>query len=276
MTSLTVMPAFLAKNKWQNPVGPDTMFHVSHNTKLDLFPYLIQHPKQLSNFNSFMGGQRQNRKNWYELFPMDQILFDGFKGGKEDALLLDIGGGRGHDLQEFRRKFPEAAGKLILQDLPEVIDDISDLNPEIVRMKYDFFTPQPIKGKHHRDQPSTIILVNSSIISTDSIKTGAKAYYLRSILHDWADSKCREILRNIVSAMTKGYSKLIISEWVLPDTETPLYPALLDINMMAFFSGMERTQTQWTELLASEGLEVVKFWSIGKEVEGLIVATLKA
>lgn len=44
--------------------------------------------------------------------------------------------------------------------------------------------------------------------------------------------------------MKPGYSKLLIFEWVLPDTGSPLYPALLDINMMALFSGMERTEIQ--------------------------------
>jgi hypothetical protein len=63
-------------------------------------------------------------------------------------LLVDIGGGRGHDLEAFGKKFPNAKGKLVLQDLPP-IDDISELDQSIMRMKYDFFTEQPIKGTWH-------------------------------------------------------------------------------------------------------------------------------
>lgn len=72
--------------------------------------------------------------------------------------------------------------------------------------------------------------------------------------------------------MKPGYSKVLIFEWILPDVGTPLYPALLDINMLALLSGMERTQTQWKELLNSVGLEIVKFWMIDSETEGLIEA----
>ena len=75
--------------------------------------------------------------------------------------------------------------------------------------------------------------------------------------------------------MTPGYSKLLINEWVLPDTNVPLYPATLDILMMVMLSGIERTETQWKELLSSVGLKIVKFWSIGPEDEGLIEAVLE-
>ncbi|TVY82569.1 hypothetical protein LSUE1_G002071, partial [Lachnellula suecica] len=44
--------------------------------------------------------------------------------------------------------------------------------------------------------------------------------------------------------MTPGYSRLLVFEWVLPDTGAPLYPALLDINMMALLAGMERSEMQ--------------------------------
>ena len=66
---------------------------------------------------------------------------------EDDAVLMvDVGGGRGHDLLELaKRKGPEH-GRLILQDLPEVIADAPEL--ELVEsMGYDFFTPQPVKGR---------------------------------------------------------------------------------------------------------------------------------
>lgn len=72
--------------------------------------------------------------------------------------------------------------------------------------------------------------------------------------------------------MEPGYSRILINDWVLPDTGAPLLPALLDIQMMAVLSGMERTESQWKELLDSVGLKIVKIWSSGKEVEGLIEA----
>ncbi len=75
--------------------------------------------------------------------------------------------------------------------------------------------------------------------------------------------------------MEKGYSKLLISEWVLPAKDVPLYPALLDINMMALLNGMERTEAQWTTLLEAAGFRVVNFWTVGPQTEGLVEAVLK-
>lgn len=99
---------------------------------------------------------------------------------------------------------------------------------------------------------------------------------MRYILHDYSDSICQKILKNIVDAMTPGYSKLLIFEFILPDVGAPLYPSLLDINMMALLSGLERTERQWKTLLDSVGLEIVKFHKDGINTEGLIEATLKS
>lgn len=69
--------------------------------------------------------------------------------GDDGVLLVDIGGSVGHDLSEFRRKWPEARGRLILQDLPEVLDQARtmSLDKSIEIMDHDFFTQEPVKGK---------------------------------------------------------------------------------------------------------------------------------
>ena len=59
--------------------------------------------------------------------------------------------------------------------------------------------------------------------------------------------------------MKEGYSQLLINEWVIPDVGAPLYPCLQDINMMTLFSAMERSESQWTRLLESARLHVVRF-----------------
>lgn len=74
--------------------------------------------------------------------------------------------------------------------------------------------------------------------------------------------------------MKPGHSKVLIFDYVLPDTGSALFPALLDINMLALLSGIERTETMWKALLESVGLKVVKIWTAGKETEGLIEAVL--
>ena len=80
-------------------------------------------------------------------FRRGEVLLSGYKGGNDQStLLVDIGGGRGHDLEAFKRANANAEGKLVLQDLPPVIDDIKELHEDIIKVKHDFFTSQPIKG----------------------------------------------------------------------------------------------------------------------------------
>ena len=145
--SCAKLPEFLVQNEFKNPDNPQGAFQYSHKSSLQMYEWLQHHPSQLSNFNNFMGGQRRNRVDWFDSFPVEEILIRGSHADSEGVLLIDIAGGRGHDIQGFVRRFPDASGKLVLQDLPAVIDEITDLDERILQMKYDFFTPQPIKGE---------------------------------------------------------------------------------------------------------------------------------
>lgn len=62
---------------------------------------------------------------------------------------------------------------------------------------------------------------------------GARAYYLHSVLHDWDDASCVKILRNIVTAMQPGYSKVLINENVVPDVGAVWSITSMDWLMMA-------------------------------------------
>ena len=61
-------------------------------------------------------------------------------------------------------------------------------------------------------------------------------------------------------AMKPNYSKILLNESVLPDTDCPSFLAAGDINMMSIMGGMKRTEKQWEELLRSVDLHVVKIW----------------
>lgn len=179
-----------------------------------------------------MGFSRVNRgEEWFETFPVEAKL------GNVDpsqTLLVDIGGGIGHDLVIFKNRFPNLSGKLILQDLPTVVEAARDLPTGIEAIGYDFFNPQPV--------------------------TGAKVYYLRTVLHDWPDQQARKILAPIRAAMSDEYSILLVNENILPDEKVSLYAAELDLHMMAAFSSLDRTLGQFKELLDSAGFDVVGVW----------------
>ena len=61
--------------------------------------------------------------------------------------MVDIAGGRGHYLAAFEKRFPYARGRMILQEVPDVIHDCPNLDPTIERMERDMFEPQSIIGK---------------------------------------------------------------------------------------------------------------------------------
>lgn len=94
-----------------------------------------------------MGGQRGEREDWFNAFPVGEILFQDATKGSADVLLVDVGGGHGYNLAAFKKRYPNAPGKLVLQDQPAVIDEIQDLDEGIMRMEHNFFSPQLIKGK---------------------------------------------------------------------------------------------------------------------------------
>lgn len=106
------------------------------------------------------------------------------------------------------------------------------------------------------------------------LDAGARAYYMHSVLHDWTDEKCREILKNLVAVMKPGHSKVLINENVIPDTNAYWETTSLDIIMMADFASTERTEGHWHKLLESAGLKITKIWTAQRGVESLIECEL--
>lgn len=160
------MPAFLSKTSYQNPQGPNGCFQSAFNTNQQLFPWLMEHPEQMRNFNDMMVGWKMNSNDWLTFVDMHALLLDGAHPSPDATLLVDVGGGRGADLASFKKAFPTAQGKLVVQDLPPVIADIdiTDLDERIVRMPHDFFTAQPVKGTYLPTNPhssSFVLFVRS-------------------------------------------------------------------------------------------------------------------
>lgn len=89
-----------------------------------------------------------------QLRPLEEKL--GKEAGDETVpvLIVDVGGGKGRDLQTFHKKIPTLPGQLVLQDRASVLEneEVKGLDDKIKVMEHDFFTPQPIKGD---PRPST-------------------------------------------------------------------------------------------------------------------------
>lgn len=97
-------------------------------------------------------------------------------------------------MKKIRETCPALKGKIVTQDIAEVIDTIPegflpaelDIHPQVA----DFWQEQQLKN--------------------------AGVYYLRRIMHDWSDNECRKILQNVANAMGTD-SELLIAEVCVPD-----------------------------------------------------------
>ncbi|GAB1194768.1 hypothetical protein APSETT444_004018 [Aspergillus pseudonomiae] len=152
-----------------------------------------------------MSTYHQGRPSCIEegFYPVHDNLIQGARDGKNGVFLVDVGGNQGYDRDEFLSKWPGAPGRLVLQDLPTVLDDIVTLDLSIERMAHNFFAEQPIQG--------------------------ARAYSLHSVLHNWNDEDCQTILSRLVASMAPGYSKILINEIVIPKTGAHWEATAMDI-----------------------------------------------
>ena len=247
------MPEYLLKTGYQNPEDTNNgPFQYAHKTA-NHWVWIEQHPRVMQAFQDSLPGLREDRPNFMDdgFYPVEDRLIKGLRFDKGDAAaFVDVGGGSGHALAEFKSKVPLWKGRLVLQEQESVVQiaktesHASLIEPYV----HNFFSPQPIKG--------------------------ARAYYMRYILHDWPDEQCRIILRHLKDAMEPGYSKILIHECVVADRDASWQHTALDICMMALFSTQERTEREWRELLDSVGLRVTGIWSKGKGNLSLIEAMI--
>ena len=89
----------------------------------------------------------------------------------------------------------------------------------------------------------------------DSVPAGGDAYFMKHIIHDWEDSAATRILQNIRKVIPAN-GLLVLAECVLNEEATPHPGKLLDIEMMVFVGGKERTEQEFRELLAAGGFRL--------------------
>ncbi|KAI1453937.1 putative O-methyltransferase [Annulohypoxylon moriforme] len=242
------LPEYLKSINYSLPTKlTDGPFQAAHKTQLPFFAWLDQNPPYLQIFSSYMAAYRAGKPSWVDpgFYPVSERLAEGFDG--DGVLLVDVGGGRGHDLQELKEKHPSLPGKLVLQDQADVISTVSG-GATFEATSHDFFTPQPVKD--------------------------ARAYYLHSGLHDWGDDDCVKILEQLRPAMKQGYSRLLINEIIVPD-RNPTWP-VTSMDQLVFVLGAmgERSEGHWVNILNRAGFKVTKVYNYEMGSESLIEAEL--
>ncbi|KAF2653889.1 O-methyl transferase B [Lophiostoma macrostomum CBS 122681] len=225
------LPDFLKETKYRNPVDElHTAFQYAWKTSLPTFRWFSENPEHLAYFNEYMALRRAPTLSWLSVYPVDRELKNSDAENSSEAIYVNIGGGIGHQCKQFREKFPDVKGRVILQDLPHSIAKALH-TPGVENMEHDFFQPQPIKD--------------------------AKFYFMRGVLHDHPPAQARRILERTKAAMGPQ-SVLLIDEMILPESGVNLQAASIDMTMMAVLAGLERTEAQWREFLGDVGLELAE------------------
>jgi hypothetical protein len=145
------------------------------------------------------------------------------------ARIVDVGGGHGALLRSILREYPLTRG--VIAEMPSLVGAATEaiaadrLADRCEALGCNFF---------------------------DSVPSGGDCYLMKHIVHDWADEPAQRLLRNI-RAVIPNHGKLILAEAVIDDSPAPHPGKLLDIEMMAFAGGKERTNDDFRRLLAASG-----------------------
>lgn len=247
------LPEYFSRMAKKDPASVPGPFQIGMQSPLDFFPWLGANPTEASYFNHFMQAYRAGNQMWFEsgFYSVEDRLVKGFDSSVSDTFLVDVGGGKGHDLAAFAEASQSLPGHLILQDQPSVLAEVpTSFGKLFTAQAHDFFTPQPIRS--------------------------ARAYFLHSVLHDWGDSDCLRILANLKPALKPGYSRVLFNEIVLSEENPTIQATSMDMMMLAHCDpAHERTERAWRELLGKAGYVVKGIVRSAGAAESVIEAEIE-
>jgi hypothetical protein len=142
--------------------------------------------------------------------------------------IVDVAGGRGLLLATLLEKNPHLKGTLY--EMPHVLAGAKNgvLKPFVDRCT----------------------LASGDMFS--SVPLGADAYIMKHIIHDWPDDACIKLLKACRQGVNSG-GKLLVVDCVIQPGNDFSPGKFLDLQMLIFPSGRERTEAQFRGLLAAGG-----------------------
>lgn len=145
--------------------------------------------------------------------------------------IVDVGGGKGTCLTSILTANPEAKG--ILFDLPHVIDtarpaiEASGLASRCTLMAGNFF---------------------------ESVPSGGDVYILKKIVQNWDDDRAR-LIQGCCRTAIPNNGRLLTIEFVIPPGNEPSFGKLLDLLLLIWTGGKERTEAEHQDLLSTTGFK---------------------
>ena len=138
------LPEFLAETNYQNPDNNlMCAFQKTYDTNLPPFIWLQDKASDRDDFSLWMGASREGQNNFLDVFPFEKEIAQNTT--PETVLFVDLGGSIGHQCLALRRKLPKTPGRIILQDLPTVLQYAVPAEA-FEPMAHDFAIEQPVKG----------------------------------------------------------------------------------------------------------------------------------
>lgn len=146
------------------------------------------------------------------------------------STLVDVGGGQGTLLRDLLNDNPQLHG--VLFDIESALTDVD----------------QKLRSGE--------LVERCEIVSGDartSVPT-ADAYVFRTILHNWDDESCVQMLHSCAKAAESGARVHIVEVLVPTDGQVPTFTAMMDLQMFMLFGSQERTEAEFAELFHRAGL----------------------
>jgi hypothetical protein len=188
---------------------------------MPIFEFFKQHPEEAQIFDETMTGLSTIDGP----AVADAYAFDGIR------TIVDVGGGHGFLLATILARNPQMRGTLY--DAPHVVEGAKN---------------GPLKPMTER----------CSFLSGDmfsSIPVGADAYIMKHIIHDWPDDLCTKILKACRKNVSAAGKLLVVDNVIQPGND--FSPGkFLDLQMLIFPGGRERTEKEFRELFAAAGWQL--------------------
>ena len=142
-------------------------------------------------------------------------------------VIADIGGGLGHLLQAALDAAPQATG--VLFDLPPVIEHAAAAATDRLTLRAgDFFTdPLP----------------------------AADTYLIMDVIHDWDDDQAAALLSAVRKA-APPQARVLVIETIIADVPGPDWSKIMDIIMLSFTGGKQRSRSEHEQLLDKAGFRL--------------------
>ncbi len=201
--------------------------------RMPIFKFFEEHPEEGELFQQAMS----------DLSTIDSPAVADAYSFSEVHSIVDVGGGHGLLLATILARNPHLKGTLY--DMPHVVAGA-------------------------QNGPLEPLMERCTLASGDMfswVPAGADAYIMKHIIHDWPDEVCIKVLKACRKGVNSGGKLLVVDNVIQPGND--FAPGkFLDLQMLIFPGGCERTEEQFRNLLAAAG------WQLNRVIPTAVIESI--